>query len=425
MIEKITQVFKVKALRKKILITLGLLVLFRFIATIPVPGVDRNALKVFFSQNQIFGLIDVFSGGSLTTFSLAMLGVAPYITASIIFQLLVTIIPKLKQFQKEGGEMGQRKINQYTRLAAIPLALLQAYSTITLLNRGSLPVLPNLTTFSFIAILITATAGSMFLMWIGETITEIGIGNGISLLIFAGIIAKVPQVLIQNLATFDSSQIGQYVVFGILGVIVIASIVFITEALRKIPVSYARRVAGGRTYGGTMNFLPLRVNQSGVIPIIFALSVMLFPGVIANFFVTAQNATVASVATHVVSFFQNQLYYGILYFVMVVIFTYFYTSVTFNPDDIAENIQKSAGFIPGTRPGAPTARYISFVLNRITAAGALFLGVIAVLPLIVQSYYGISSLSIGGTSLIIVVSVALEVVKQIESQIVMHDYERI
>lgn len=426
MIERITQAFKVKTLRNKILVTLGLLVIFRLIATIPVPGVDQNALTLFFNQNKIFGLVDVFSGGGLSTFSLAMLGVGPYITSSIIFQLLTTIIPKLKQYQKEGGEAGRRKINQYTRLIAVPLGLLQAYGSIVLLNRNSqTPILPNLTTFKLIAIMVTAVGGSMFLMWLGETITEIGIGNGVSLIIFAGIVSRIPRAVSQTAATYDSTQLGKYLLLAAGGVILIAAIVFITQGLRKIPVSYARRVSGARQIGGTTSSLPLPVNQGGVVPIIFALSVMLFPGVIANFFVGSSNHKLADIANQVIALFNNQTFYAGLYFVMVLAFTYFYTTVTFIPEDVAENIQKSGGFVPGIRPGSPTAQYLSYVTNRITLAGALFLGVIAVIPILVQNYLGFSSLSIGGTSILIVVSVALEVIKQIEAQVVMHDYEGI
>lgn len=426
MLDKITQPFKIKSLRKKIFITLGLLIIFRLIAHIPVPGVDQAALDEFFARNQIFGLIDIFTGGGLSSLSLAMLGVGPYITASIIFQLLVTVIPKLRQYQKEGGAEGRRKINQYTRLASVPLALLQAYGTIILLNQStSTPVLTDLTTFSLIAILIAATAGSLFLMWLGENITELGIGNGVSLIIFAGILSSLPQQASQLITTFDSSLIGQYLAFAAVGIVVIAAIVLITEGQRKIPVSYARKAAGSNQRGGVTSSLPLRVNQAGVIPIIFALSVMLFPGVIANFFINAQSATVADIANKVVELFNDQVFYAVVYFIMVIVFTFFYTSVTFNPEDIAENIQKSGGFVPGIRPGPPTARYIGYVMNRIVLAGALFLGIIAVLPVIVQTSFGFSALAIGGTSLLIVVSVALETVKQIEAQVVMHDYEGI
>ncbi|MFC1640606.1 preprotein translocase subunit SecY [Patescibacteria group bacterium] len=425
MIEKITQAFKIRALRKKILLTLGLLVIFRAVAAIPIPGIDQGALEDFFARNEFFGLIDVFSGGGLSSFSLAMLGVAPYITASIIFQLLVTVIPKLKQYQRDGGAEGRRKINQYTRLATVPLALLQTYGTIIILNQGPSPVIPDLSTFTLISILIAATAGSLFLMWLGETITDVGIGNGISMIIFAGILAQLPVTFTQGLITFDSSQIGQYAVFGAIGLAVIASVVFITEGQRKIPISYARKVVGSRQFGGSTSHLPLRVNQAGVIPIIFALSIMVMPGVLANFFVNAESAVIANIAQKTIEFFNDQVYYAAVYFVMVMIFTYFYTSVTFNPDDVAENIQKSGGFIPGIRPGTPTANYLAFVSNRITLAGALFLATIAVMPIIAQTSYGYSTLAIGGTSLLIVVSVALETVKQIESQIVMHDYESI
>ena len=403
--------------------TLALLLLFRLVSHIPVPGVDRVALNNFFAQNQVFGLVDLFSGGSLSTLSLAMLGVGPYITASIIFQLLGTIIPKLERYQREGGAEGRRRINQYTRLATVPLAILQTYGTIHILNSGAQPVLTNLTPFQMATVLIVATGGTMFLMWLGEIISESGIGNGVSLIIFAGIIAKLPSSLQRAFLVYDSSQLGKYVLFAVVSVIVIAAVVLITQAQRKIPVSYARRVAGNRLMGSAVSHLPLQVNQSGVMPIIFAVSVLLFPSVIANFFVSSNIDWLRHAAVQTETLFRNQWFYGVAYFLLVILFTYFYTAIAFNPEQVAENIQKSGGFIPGIRPGRPTAEYLDYLLNRITVAGALFLGVIAVLPLTVQSVLGTSAISIGGTGLLIVVSVVLETVRKIEAQMVMHDYE--
>ncbi len=422
MINKIKQIFKTPDLRKKIIFTVALLILFRFVSHIPVPGVDLTALKEFFSGNQFFGLLDIFSGGGMSSFSIVMMGVAPYINASIIMQLLTMVIPKLEALSKE-GEAGQRKINKYTRYLTIPLAAMQSYGMITVLNRSSQPIIQNLDPFKLITIVITITAGTMFLVWLGELITEKGIGNGVSLLIFAGIIARVPSSLQGTFALADPGQILNIVLFGIIAIVVVFGVVLITEAQRNIPVSYAKRVQGNRMFGGVSTHLPLRVNQAGVIPIIFAISIMLFPGMVASFFANAQTVWLANISQSISNLFQNQLFYGALYFVMVILFTYFYTAVTFNPDNIAENVQKQGGFVPGIRPGPKTAFYLKKVINRITLAGALFLGIIAVLPLMIQGITNVQTLTLGGTGLLIVVSVVLETMKQIESQLVMRDYE--
>lgn len=422
MIEKITQIFKVPDLRKKIIFTLVILVIFRFAAHIPVPGVDLENLKEFFKGNQFFGLLDIFSGGGMSSFSIVMMGIAPYINASIIMQLLTMVVPKLEALQKEGEE-GQRKINRYTRYLTVPLAAMQSYGMITVLSRASQPIIEDLNPFRLVTIILTITAGTVFLMWLGELVTEKGIGNGISLLIFAGIIARVPSAIRETFAVADPGQILNLVLFGAIALVVIFGVVIITEGQRNIPISYARKVQGNRLFGGVSTHLPLRVNQAGVIPIIFAISVMLFPGMIANFFVNAQTSWLASAAQSVTNIFQNQLFYGVFYFSMVVLFTYFYTAVVFNPDNISENIQKQGGFIPGIRPGRNTAGYLRKVLSRITLAGALFLGAIAVLPLMIQGVTNIQTLTLGGTGLLIVVSVVIETMKQIESQLVMRDYE--
>jgi preprotein translocase subunit SecY len=420
--EKIRQIWMVKELRYKILFVLGMLFVFRFAAHIPIPGINVENLKNFFQSNQLLGLLNIFSGGGMENFSVVMLGVAPFITSSIIFQLLTMIIPKLEEMQKE-GEAGQAKINQYQRLLTIPLAALQAYSMITLLKQSGQGIIGDMSLFQLISTIITITAGTVFLMWIGELISEKHIGNGISLIIFAGIVARVPQTVQQTLATFDLSKIGGVLIFMVIGIITVAAVVFITEGQRNVPVSYAKRIRGMRMYGGVDTHLPLRVNQAGVIPIIFAVSIVLFPPMVAQFFVNSSTVWLATFSTWVVDIFKNQVFYAALYFILVVAFTYFYTAVVFHPTQISENLQKQGGFIPGIRPGKPTSDFLSYVSNRIILGGALFLGIIAILPNIVQAVTSTTALVVGGTSLLIVVSVVIETVKQIESQLVMRDYE--
>ncbi|PIS42256.1 MAG: preprotein translocase subunit SecY [Candidatus Kerfeldbacteria bacterium CG08_land_8_20_14_0_20_40_16] len=431
-IEKITQLWKVKDIRNKILYILGLLLVFRIAAHVPVPGVDVENLKNFLGSNQVLGLLNLFSGGALENFSVVMLGLGPYITASIIFQLLAMIIPRLEELQKE-GESGRAKINQYTRILTVPLAAMQAYATITLLKRSGqsfavgagVPggVIGDISLFQLASAIIMIAAGSIFLMWLGELISEKGIGNGISLLIFAGIIAGLPRSLQQTFAVFDPSKIFTYLIFIIIAIITIGGVVIITEGQRNIPVSYARRIRGNKVYGGVNTHLPLRVNQAGVIPIIFAISIVLIPSMVARFFANSSTAWIATVSQAVINLFNNQFYYGLIYFIFVVAFTYFYTAVIFHPDQISENLQKQGGFVPGIRPGRPTAAYLNYVSNRILLTGALFLGVIAVLPYIMQAATNIQTLILGGTSLLIVVSVVLETVKQVESKLVMREYE--
>lgn len=419
--EKFFQIFRVPELRNKILFILGILVVFRLAANIPLPGVNQEQLKLFFSQNQFFGLLNLFSGGGLSSISIVMLGVGPYITASIIMQLLTMIIPRLEQIYKEEGEAGRQKFNQWTRWSTVPLAALQTFGMISLFRSQNILILNS--GMEIASIIIVAVAGTIFLMWLGELITEKNIGNGVSLIIFAGIVSGLPGKASQIFSVMDSSQIFIYLVFAVLTALAIAAVVVITEGQRNIPVSYAKRVRGNRMYGGTSSHLPLRVNQAGVIPIIFAMSIMLFPGMIANFLTNASNETVASIARTVGIFFQNQWYYGTIYFILVVAFTYFYTAVVFDPQKISESLQKQGGYIPGIRPGKTTAEYLYHIINRVTLSGALFLGAIAVLPFVIQGAFNMKSLSIGGTGLLIVVSVVIETVKQIESQLVMRDYE--
>ncbi len=416
--EKLQQIWKIRDLRASIIFVLAMLFIFRLVAHIPVPGVDVMALRKFFQSNQILGLMNVFSGGTMENFSVIMLGVAPYITASIIFQLLAMIIPKLEEITKE-GESGQRRINQYTRLLSVPLAFLQSYGMITLLRQSARGIIGEMDIFRLITTMVTITAGTVFLMWIGELISEKQIGNGISLLIFAGIVSALPGKVQQMILTFDSGQLIQMIFFILIAIITVVGVVFVTEGQRNIPVSYARQVRGNRVYGGATTHLPLRVNMAGVIPIIFAISVILFPSMLAQFFLRARTAWMAHAAQATLGLFNNQFFYGLLYFILVVAFTYFYTAVIFHPQKIAENLQKQGGFIPGIRPGRLTAEYLQYTVNRILLAGSVFLGIIAVLPLTLQSVTGATSLAIGGTSLLIVVSVVIEIVRQVESQLTM------
>ena len=421
MLDKIIQIWKAKDLRKNILFVLGMLVIFRMAAHIPVPGVDVTALRDFFSSNQILGLLNIFSGGSMKNFSIVMMGVAPYITSSIIFQLLGMIVPKLEEMQKE--EAGRQKINMWTRWLTVPLAALQSFGMITLLRRSATNVIGDIGSFQLLGMIITITAGTILLMWIGELITEKNIGNGISLLIFAGIVASLPQAVQQIIVTFDASQFFLLIGFVLIAVITVVGVVIITEGQRNVPVQYAKQIRGNRMYGGTSTHLPLRVNMAGVIPIIFAISVVLFPPMIAQFFVQAKSLWIAHGAEWIIMIFQNQLFYGVTYFILVFAFTYFYTEVIFHPDQIAENLQKQGGFIPGIRPGRHTSKYLANTTHKIIFVGALFLGLIAILPLIMRYFTGVQSLAIGGTSLLIVVAVVIETVKQVESQLTMREYE--
>jgi preprotein translocase subunit SecY len=421
MFEKISQIFKVRELRSKILFIVAILVVFRLIATIPVPGVNQEQLKSFFDNNQFFGLLNLFSGGGLSSISIVMLGVGPYITSSIIMQLLTMIFPRLEQIYKEEGEAGRQKFNQWTRWATVPLAAMQTFGMISLLRSQN--ILGQISRFDMFSIVVVAVAGTILLMWLGELITEKKIGNGVSIIIFAGIVAGLPSKMSQISATFDSSQLFTYLVLLAIVIAAVAGVVTITEGQRNIPVSYAKRIRGNKMYGGSSSHLPLRVNQAGVIPIIFAMSIMLFPGMIANFLAASSNGTVANIAKSIGSVFQNQAFYGTLYFILVVAFTYFYTAVVFDPHKISESLQKQGGYIPGIRPGKNTAEYLYRIINRITLSGALFLGLIAVLPFIIQGFTNMKSISIGGTGLLIVVSVVIETVKQIEGQLVMRDYD--
>jgi len=421
-LNKIIQFFQkaVKSpdIRKKFLITAVLLAIFRLAAHIPAAGIDRSSLQALFLGSPLLSLLDVFSGGTLANFSIMALGLTPYINASIIMQLLTYVIPSLEELSKE-GEFGQEKINQYTRFITVPLATLQGFGMYTLLRSQN--VISSLDPVPLIALVVTMAAGSMLSVWLGELINEYGVGNGISFLIFAGIIARLPVTLGQSIAVVTGADLLKIVVFLVLSIVIVGLIVFMNEATRQIPVSYARRV--GRV-GLTSSYIPLRVNQAGVIPIIFAVSLVLLPSLATQFLSGVGNPKIAQLANQISTFFNpTSLLYNFTYFLLVVGFTYFYTSVVFNPERISENLQKSGGFIPGIRPGAQTSKYLSSVLNRITLVGAVFLGLIAVLPSLFQNVIGVANLAIGGTGILIVVSVILEVTRDLESQLVMKRYE--
>ncbi|MFA5888622.1 MAG: preprotein translocase subunit SecY [Candidatus Paceibacterota bacterium] len=417
---KFTLIFQDRILRKRIFFTLSALVLFRVFAAVPIAGVDHVKLAQFFAGNEFFGLLNLFSGGGLAQLSIVMLGVGPYITSSIIMQLLTIMFPKLKEMYQEEGEAGRRKFAQYSRILSIPLAIIQAFSFIKLLENQQ--ILAHLTSLELVTNLLVITAGSVLLMWVGELISEYGIGNGVSLIIFAGIVASLPATIGQLVFSFEASQLPLYLVFLVISALVIVGVVIITEAERPIPVTYAKQVRGNKVYGGTSTYLPLRINQAGVIPIIFALSILLFPQMILRFLQGASNALVQSVSTFLLDILANGWFYAGAYFFLVFVFTYFYTAVTFDPDQISTNLQKNGAFIPGVRPGKSTSDHISRILTRLTLIGALFLGFIAVLPLAMSGLTGITAISIGGTSLLIVVSVVIDLIKKIDAQVSIREY---
>jgi len=419
-LRKVKLVFEDGALRSRILFVLGALVVFRLLAAIPIPGINAASLESYLNSNQFLGLLNIFSGGGFSNLSIVMLGVGPYITASIVMQLMTVLIPKLKEMYQEEGDAGRMRFAQYSRYLTVPLAFVQAFGFLLLLQQNG--VVPGLTLFGLMTNVTVIAAGSILLMWIGELISEFGVGNGISLMIFAGIVASVPQQIAQTVFSFDVSQLPAYLGFIAAAAVIMAGVVFITEAERPIPVTYARRVRGNKVLGGISTYLPLRVNQAGVMPIIFALSFLLFPQMIATFLSGVSISWLAAGASAVVAALANQWVYGGLYFVLVVVFTYFYTAITFEPHQIAKNLQKNGAFVPGVRPGGTTADYLGNIITRITLVGALFLGLLAVLPIILQGITGITAITIGGTALLIVVSVVLDLVKKIDAQTSIREY---
>lgn len=421
MIKQLKKAWQFHDLRKRILVTILVLGIFRFVSHVPLPGVDIESLKNLFQGNPFLGLFDLFSGGALANFSVVSLGLNPYINASIILQLLTMVYPKLEELSKE-GEYGRGKINQYTRFLTVPLSLLQGYATYFLLNNSG--VVKHLDPLPLLGLIITLAGGTMFLVWLGENLTESGVGNGISMLIFAGIVAGFPSSLGRTLFAVTSDNFTNILFFGAVGILIIAGVVFINEAVRRIPVEYARRSRTGKSVGNVASFLPLRVNQAGVIPIIFAVSLVLLPSLVAQYLSGAGNPKLLEISNFLLESFKPEAaVYNLTYFGLVVAFTYFYTAVTFNPDKIAEEIKKYGGFVPGLRPGKATADYLSKILKRITLAGAVFLGLMAVLPSIAQSLTSVTTFTLGGTSILIVVSVVLETLKQVQSQVDTRSYE--
>lgn len=420
---KFLRIFKIPDLRKKVLSVLGLLVVFRLLAAIPIPGMDAAKLQQFFSSNDLMGLMNVFSGGGLSNLSIIMLGVGPYITATIIMQLLTIIFPNLKRAYYEEGAEGHAKFNRISRWITVPLAALQGYGFLNLL--ASQGVVGPFTLPQLLSNVVVITAGSVLIMWLGEIISEYKVGNGISILIFAGIVSGVPGAVSSIVLNYNPATLPTYIAFVILAVFIIAGVVFVNEGERKVPVSYAKQVRGNRMFGGVSTYLPLKVNQAGVIPIIFAISLLLFPQFLAQASAVFSPDLALRLNNIVNKFFNNQVIYSALYFALVVVFTYFYTAITFDPQEIAKNLQRSGGFIPGIRPGSQTAETIARIVHRTTLFGALFLGIVAILPNITQIITGVNVLTIGGTALLIVVAVALEVLKQIESQLTIREYEGI
>lgn len=419
--QKFLQIFKIPDLRSKILMVLMWLVAFRALAAIPIPGIDAARLRSFFEGNQLFGFVNLFSGGALDNLSIMMLGVGPYITATIIMQLLTMIFPNLKAMYYEEGPVGRAKFNRYSRWLTVPLAALQGYGFLKLLESQN--VIPTLGLGATLTNVIAVTAGSMVLMWIGELISEYKIGNGVSLLIFAGIVSGIPGAVRSLFLSFDQSLIPTYIAFLILSVLIIGGVVYVNQGERKVPVSYSKRIRGNRMYGGAMSYLPLRVNQAGVIPIIFAISILLFPQFLSQMIAIFSADLSRQLFDLVTRLFNNQIFYAVVYFALVVVFTYFYTAVTFDPKEISKNLQRSGGFIPGIRPGEPSGDFLSKLTKRITFYGAIFLGLVAILPNLTRILTGVQILSIGGTALLIVISVALETMKQIDSQLVLREYE--
>ena len=421
-IQKIKLILQDNHLKKKLYFTFFIFFVFRIFAFLPVPVIDLVKLRILFTQNQFLSLLNIFSGGTLINFSVMALGLNPYINASIILQLLTVVFPQLEQLSKE-GEYGRFKLNQYTRLLTLPLAVVQAAGMYVLLLNQK--IVFSLSLLEFISFILTITAGTFILVWLGELISEYGLGNGISLLIFAGIVSRLPVVIFQTAVVFNYEMIFNLLIFVIVALLVIASVVYVNESVRKIPIYYAKRIHGNRMYQAQTNYLPLKINQAGVIPIIFAVSFVLFPQLLGNFFQYSKAKLISTIAVFLLNLFNpSGFFYNFFYFLLVIGFTFFYTIIIFNPQKIAEEVQKYGGFIPGIRPGSATKQYLEKVLYRITSAGAIFLGIIAIIPAVISKITNFPNLVIGGTSVLIIVSVILETFKMIEGQLAMKSYDR-
>ena len=412
---KIINLLRSKDLRKRVFIILILLGIFRLTANIPLPGVDIVRIKNLLQANQYLGLLNIFTGNTLENFSIALLGLGPYITAVIIMQLLTLVYPRLKEMYYEEGEIGRAKFNQYARILTVPLCILQAFGFLKFLEAQG--ILFFYSYFEIIRDVIIITCGTMFLMWIGELITEQKLANGISFLIFSGIVARGPVVFQQAIINFSIDKLNSYIFLIVIAILIVACIVFINEAERRIPLNFSKRVRGTKLYGGVSTYLPIKINQAGVIPIIFAISILLFPATFLQILSASGIELFKNLAQDIDSFYQNRILFGLFYFVLVFGFTYFYTAITFEPNELATNLQKSGAFIPGIRPGKETAEFLSKTVNRITLFGGIFLGFIAILPYIVESITKLPFAGIGGTSILILVSVAIETLRQIDAEL--------
>lgn len=425
MLSKLKTLITEKTIRNRILFCLGILAIFRALSTIPVPGVNTLALERFIGDNSFFQVLNLFSGGGLSSLSILMLGLGPYITASIVIQLMTMVFPKMKQLQQEEGAAGRQKLSQYSRMLTVPLAFIQTFALVSIISKQSPDVFGSLSSFGFMQIGIIVVASSVLLMWLGERLTEFGLGNGASLIIAVGIIAALPQTVSRVFSTYDSSQALTLIGIVVLTVLAIAAIVYITEAERPIEVTYARQARSIGSQGATgtnKTYMPIRLNQAGVMPIIFAVTLLMFPTFIGNIMAGSSVEVIKNIGTFIARWFQNPWVNGSLYFILVFFFTYFYTAITFDPKLISENLQKSGAFVPGVRPGDSTIDYLSRIVTRTTLVGAVFLGVIAILPAVVQGFTGIASLSVGGTGVLIVVSTIIDIVKKVDAQIGMREY---
>lgn len=419
-LHKVRIILKDKLLIKRILFVLGMFVVFRLLSAIPVPGIDTFQLQQFLNSNQFFGFLNLFSGGGLSQLSLVMLGVGPYITASVVMQLLTIMSPKLKAMYQEEGEIGRKKFNRISRFLTVPIAAIQGASLLSILAKQGVIANPSVLTIMFYAVMVVA--GSFLAMWMGELIGEYGIGNGVSVIIFAGIVARIPTDIAQLAFLYDPSQLPTYIAFLAVALVVIIAVVLVTEAERPVPVTYSKQARGGSTYGGTSTYIPLRINQAGVMPIIFAVSILLFPQFAAQLLANSANPTLLAIGNGISWFLNNGWLYAAAYFVMVFVFTYFYTAITFDPHAMAENLHKNGAFIPGIRPGSATEDYLGKVVTRTTFFGGLFLAAIAVLPIILRTVTGVQSLAIGGTGILIVVNVLVDIMKKLDAQISMREY---